>query len=314
MPSASAAPTLHPGSVPLSHPQPSSSWGQLAHGLRNRALLLEQRLAELQPLHTMERQLGEARVRLTSLAKLAVGSAALVASGVVQGSLLLALLPNRRARIRACNHYGKVIGRFYMHLAGCPLSIEGQEHLDPKRPAIYVSNHSSVLDVFLAIWLSPVGTVGIAKKEVARIPVFGQLYFLSGHLLIDRGDSDQAVARLKKLARYVRENKLSIFLWPEGTRSRSGRLLPLKKGVAHLAIQTGLPVVPIVVEGAHRCWTKETLTIRPVPVRVRVLPPVDTSAWTLDGIDAALADLHGRFADNLPNDQKPDEAGIATTR
>jgi 1-acyl-sn-glycerol-3-phosphate acyltransferase len=259
---------------------------------------------------TLERHAEQARVRLSSIAKLALGGAVLGVSGVVQGSVLLALLPSRNARIRACNHYGHVIGRFYMHLAGCPLSIEGREHLDPNRPAIYVSNHSSVLDIFLAIWLSPVGTVGIAKKEVARIPVFGQLYALSGHLLIDRGDSEKAVARLRQLATYVRENRLSIFLWPEGTRSRSGRLLPLKKGVAHLAIQTGLPVVPIVVEGAHLCWTKETLTVRPHPVGVRVLPPVDTSAWTLDNVDEALTSLHRLFADHLPDHQKPAEESV----
>lgn len=310
MPSNQAVPAIHSGSDPLSALLDPGSWRHLARGLRNRARLVEQGLAAMQPGNKLQRHLDEARVRLSSLAKLAVGSAALVASGVVQGSLLVAMLPNRRARIRACNYYGKVMGRFYMHLAGCPLSIAGEEHLDPNRPAIYVSNHSSVLDIFLAIWLSPVGTVGIAKKEVARIPVFGQIYFLSGHLLIDRGDSDRAVARLKELASYVRANRLSIFLWPEGTRSRSGRLLPFKKGVAHLAIQAGLPVVPIVVEGAHHCWTKETLTIRPVPVAVRVLPPVDTSAWTVDGIDAALGELHRCFADNLPDDQKPLEPGL----
>ncbi len=254
------------------------------------------------------------RVQLASITKLALGGAMLGISGVVHGSLLLALLPSRNARIRACNHYGHVMGRFYMHLAGCPLSIEGREHLDPNKPAIYVSNHSSVLDIFLAIWLSPVGTVGIAKKEVARIPVFGQLYALSGHLLIDRGDSDKAVKSLQHLATYVRENRLSIFLWPEGTRSRSGRLLPFKKGVAHLAIQTGLPVVPIVVEGAHLCWTKETLTVRPHPVGVRVLPPVDTSSWTVDDIDEAIASLHRLFADHLPEGQKPAKAGLTQVR
>ena len=270
----------------------------VARRWRNRAKLFEQRLAALQPVDDLQ-------LRAVSMAKITTGCAALAAGGMVQGGILLALLPSRRSRIRACNYWGKVIGRFFMRLSGSPLTIEGAEHLDRSRPAIYVSNHSSVVDIFLAIWLSPVGTVGIAKKEVALYPIFGQLYFLSGHLLIDRGHSDRAVSSLRKLGAYVRRHKLSIFLWPEGTRSRSGRLQPFKKGVVHLAMQTGLPVVPIVVRGAHRSWSKNTYTVRPTPISVLVLPPVATDHWTEDSIDEALEDLRARFLANLPEEQQP---------
>jgi len=270
----------------------------VARRWRNRAKLFEQRLATMQPVE-------ELQLRALSMAKITTGCAALAAGGVVQGGILLALLPSRRSRIRACNYWGKVIGRFFMHLSGSPLTIDGTEHLDRDRPAIYVSNHSSVVDIFLAIWLSPVGTVGIAKKEIALYPIFGQLYLLSGHLLIDRGHSKRAVASLRNLADYVRRHKLSIFLWPEGTRSRSGRLQPFKKGVVHLAIQTGLPVVPIVVRGAHRSWSKDTYTVRPTPIEVRVLAPVATDKWTEDNIDEALEELRGRFLANLPDEQQP---------
>jgi 1-acyl-sn-glycerol-3-phosphate acyltransferase len=270
----------------------------VARRWRNRAKLFEQRIAAMHPV-------DELQLRAVSMAKITTGCAALAAGGMVQGGILLALLPSRRSRIRACNYWGKVIGRFFMHLSGSPLTIEGTEHLDRDRPAIYVSNHSSVVDIFLAIWLSPVGTVGIAKKEIALYPIFGQLYFLSGHLLIDRGHSDRAVSSLRKLAAYVRRHKLSIFLWPEGTRSRSGRLQPFKKGVVHLAMQTGLPVVPIVVRGAHRSWSKDTYTVRPTPISVLVLPPVATDQWTEDGMDEALEKLRACFLDNLPNEQQP---------
>ena len=137
--------------------------------------------------------------------------------------------PFRLTRIKICNLYGKVTGPLMMRISGCPLTIRGAEHLDGDRPAIYVSNHTSAIDIFLAIFLSPIGTVGIAKKQVVYYPFLGQLYLLSGHLRIDRGRSSTAKDSMNRLASYVRGNKLSIYLWPEGTRSREGHLLPSKR-------------------------------------------------------------------------------------
>jgi 1-acyl-sn-glycerol-3-phosphate acyltransferase len=215
------------------------------------------------------------------------------------------LMPSRVARIKVCNYYGKVTGPLMMKVSGCPLEFEGMEHLDGDRPAIYVSNHTSIVDIFLAIWLSPVGTVGIAKKEVVYYPFFGQMYLLSGHLRIDRGKSEKARASLAALGEVVRQNKLSIYIWPEGTRSRSGRLLPVKKGVVFMAEQTGLPVVPIVVAGAHEAWVKNTLRMSPVPIKVTILPPIDTSTWTGKTADAHALEIHEAFRSALPAEQQP---------
>lgn len=270
----------------------------VADRVRKGAKLVEQRLAVMQPVE-------EIAVRASSAARISAGCAAMAAAGIVQGGILLALLPRRLERIRACNYFGKVMGRLFMRLSGAPLTMDGMEHLNRDRPAIYISNHSSILDIFLAIWLSPVGTVGVAKREVALYPVFGQLYLLSGHLLIDRGRSERAVASIRKLGEYVRQHRLSIFLWPEGTRSRSGRLQPFKKGVVHLAIQTGLPVVPIVVQGAQRSWRKGTYTVRPEPIHVTVLPAIATTDWSEERIDEILEELREAFSKHLPEEQRP---------
>lgn len=218
--------------------------------------------------------------------------------------LLIPLLPWRVLRIKACNYFGKVAGSTLMWLSGSPLQIDGREHLDPARPAIYISNHTSAADLFLGMWLAPVGTVGIAKKQVVYYPLLGQIYLLSGHLRIDRGNSARAVESLRQLSEIVRRHRLSVYLWPEGTRS-NGPLLPFKKGVVHLAIQTGLPVVPVVVSGAHELWVKNTLRVRPVPVRVQVLPAIDTTGWSADHLEDHLATLQSAFADALPEAQKP---------
>lgn len=241
-----------------------------------------------------------------TFAKLAVGFLFMAIGGTFFLLVCFLLLPFRVARIKACNVFGKTVGRSIMWVSGCRLTWKGTEHLDPSRPAIYVSNHTSAMDVFMGMWLSPMGTVGIAKKEVVYYPFLGQLYLLSGHLRIDRSSPRKAVQSLRDLADYVREKKLSIFIWPEGTRSRDGRLKrPFKKGFGHLALQTGLPVVPVVVKGAHRSWVKGELRLRGVDIEIEVLPPVETSGWNKRKLTEHLAEIEQLFADALPEEQKP---------
>lgn len=223
---------------------------------------------------------------------------------VLWSIVLVFLLPWRPLRIKMINHFGTVAGSTMMWLSGCKMTFEGREHFDASRPALYVSNHTSVVDLFIGMWISPVGTVGIAKKEVVYYPLLGQLYLLSGHLRIDRGNNAKAVESLRELGALVRKHHLSIWMWPEGTRSRTGRLLKLKKGVVHLALQTGLPIVPVVVSGAQRAWISNSISIAPVPIRVQALPAIDTSHWSEATLEQHLADLHAVFQAALPDDQK----------
>jgi 1-acyl-sn-glycerol-3-phosphate acyltransferase len=243
--------------------------------------------------------------RVTSAVKVVAGLFVMAVTVAIQGVVLLVLLPSRRARIVACNYWGKIVGPIMMWLTGCALTIKGSEHLDASRPAIYISNHTSIIDVFLAIFLSPLGTVGVAKRGVVYYPFFGQMYLLSGHLRIDRGKTGRAKESLRALGELVKSQGLSIYIWPEGTRSRDGRLRPFKKGVVHLAVQTGLPIVPILVHGAHKSWEKERLVIRGVPVSVDVCPPIDTSEWRLETLSEHLSLLHDVYERRLGDDQRP---------
>lgn len=238
--------------------------------------------------------------------KIIVGLLVLSTGAAVFGLICVLLLPFRIARIKACNYFGHTVGRAMVWVSGSRLTWVGAENLDPNRPAIYVSNHTSALDVFLGMWLSPVGTVGIAKKEVIYYPFLGQLYYLSGHLRIDRSSPRTAVVSMRELAEYVQSKQLSIYIWPEGTRSKSGRLQrPWKKGVGHLALQTGLPIVPVIVKGAHKAWKKGKLEIVGVDVEVEILPAIDTSDWTKRTLTERLAEIEQAFEDALPEDQKP---------
>lgn len=235
-----------------------------------------------------------------------------MAAAVVLFSVLCTLLlPWRVTRIKVCNFFGHTVGRAILFVTGTTVIGEPKAAMNRAAPAIFISNHTSPIDIFLGIWLSPFGTCGVAKKEVAYYPFFGQLYLVSGHLRIDRKNRGSAIEALRGIANLVKENQLGIWIWPEGTRSADGRLRTLKKGFVHLAIATGLPVVPVVVEGAHRLWKKNSFLIAPGEVRVRVLAPIDTRDWSLETLDSHITDVHRVLNEALPPEQRTDEAAAA---
>jgi lysophosphatidate acyltransferase len=268
-----------------------------------------QQLRTVGPAAVVEGRLGlfENWIRLTlGLSWVAVCSVAFLVA-------LFACLPSRATRVKVGNVYGSVAGRGAAWLTGSRFVIRGEEHADPKRPTLYVCNHASVLDVFLGIWMSRTGTCGVAKKEIIYYPFLGQFFWLAGHLTIDRGNNAKAVRSLKKLVSFVMDNKLSIYIWPEGTRSKDGRLLPFKKGAFHLALATRLPVVPIVMRGTHHVWPNRTYRLHRKTVEIEFLPPIDTSGWTEETLPEHIEALRNVYIQALPEDQRPLPAPTAPT-
>ncbi|MBK6519992.1 MAG: 1-acyl-sn-glycerol-3-phosphate acyltransferase [Polyangiaceae bacterium] len=245
---------------------------------------------------------------LKSLLRIAAGLAGVGVLVAVMTPLLLVLLPFRVARIRVTNAFGVWIGRWAMACVGCRVSVSGQENIGPDRPAIYACNHTSLLDAFTTIWLTPAGTVGVAKKEVLFYPFYGQAWWLAGHVFLDRGQTDKAKAALRRTATFLRDNRLHVCILPEGTRSDSGRLLPFKKGIGHLAIETKLPIVPMVTIGLQDVWRRSTLSLRPAHVKVVFLPPISTEGWTVERLAEHLETLRAAFLKALPAEQQPAEA------
>ncbi|KAL1347761.1 hypothetical protein AAHE18_07G029000 [Arachis hypogaea] len=217
--------------------------------------------------------------------------------------IMVVLIPWPYERIRQGNIYGHVTGRMLMWILGNPIKIEGAEYNNER--AIYISNHASPIDIFLIMWLTPTGTVGIAKKEIVWYPLFGQLYVLANHLRIDRSNPTSAIESMKEAARAVVRNNLSLIIFPEGTRSKNGRLLPFKKGFVHLALQTRLPIVPMVLTGTHQAWRKGSLHVRPTPLAVKYLPPISTENWKAEKIDDYVKMVHDLYAAQLPETQRP---------
>lgn len=242
---------------------------------------------------------------LGSLFRFLVGFTVLAVWSTVIIVALLLLIPSRVARVKVCNFYGKTVGRTITWIAGVTPNVKDRARLDASMPAIYVSNHTSTLDLFIGIWLCPYGGCGVLKKEVTHVPFFGQLALLSGHLLIDRGNKDRAVEALRDTAEFVKKNRLGVWIMPEGTRSKDGHLIPFKKGFVHMAIAIGIPVVPVVVHGAHKNWEKGTFRFKPMTLDIEVLEPIDTSSWKEETAGEHAQFVHDVFAKVLRDDQKP---------
>ena len=185
-------------------------------------------------------------------------------------------------------------------LAGVDVDVvKGTEHLWSARPCVFVFNHQSKLDPIVLMKLLRGGFTGVAKKEAANVPGFGQFFRLAGVAFVDRGNTKQAKNVLAPAVDKVRKERLSLVIAPEGTRSATPRLGPFKKGPFHIAMQAEVPMVPIVMRNVGEVMWRGAQIIRPGRVEVAVLPPVDTSEWTVETINDHVADVRGMFVDTL---------------
>jgi 1-acyl-sn-glycerol-3-phosphate acyltransferase len=183
-------------------------------------------------------------------------------------------------------------------LAGVQFRVEGLEHLADPRNTVVVSNHQSHLDAPLLVLALGVDMAAVAKKGVFSIPVVGTVLTLAGFISIDRRDVHQSMRAMAGAADAMRGGR-SILVFPEGTRSATGDLLPLKKGGFVAAIAAGSRVVPVIITGTLQCLPPSAVVIRPGPVRVRVLEPVDAGGYSYDQREQLLEDVRERMQQAL---------------
>lgn len=158
--------------------------------------------------------------------------------------------------------------------SGCRAVGHGLEHLRPGEPFILVANHVSWFDIFAISVLLKVDFHFVAKKELEKIPVFGLAWRAAGHISIDRSNRERAVESLRKAGAQMREQQSVVVIFAEGTRSRTGRLQPFKKGAFVLAQETGIPVIPTVVTGSYDIMRPDTFSVRPATIHVYFEKPV----------------------------------------
>jgi 1-acyl-sn-glycerol-3-phosphate acyltransferase len=159
--------------------------------------------------------------------------------------------------------------------------LEGVENLSTDEPQIVVSNHQSWFDVFVLAAHLPVRYRFVAKKELGEIPVFGKAWKSCGHVSVDRGNREAAIESLDQAWREVHEDKLTMVLFPEGTRSRDGRLQKFKKGAFVLAVQGQVPLVPVAVLGSRDIMPKGSKKIQRGTITLRIGTPIPTAGSTI---------------------------------
>ncbi len=183
-------------------------------------------------------------------------------------------------------------------LAGIDLRVEGEEHLWSHRPAVFIFNHQSAIDGILVGKLLRRDFVAVAKQELRRVPVMGRFAEIAGTVFVDRANHGQAVAALQPAVDAI-QGGTSLVIAPEGTRSPTPRLGPFKKGAFRVALQAGVPIVPIVFRNTLDAMPKHALVVRPATIEAVVLPPVQTSDWSLDTLNAEIARVRRMFLDVL---------------
>ena len=163
----------------------------------------------------------------------------------------------------------------------------GTPPADPRRPYVVVSNHESFADILLISHL-PWEMKWLSKAELFRVPVIGWMMQLAGDVPVKRGFGPSAVEAMR-ICRERLQDRVSVMIFPEGTRSRTAELLPFKDGAFRLAIESGVPILPLAVSGTRTALPKTGFIMRPARAEVRILPPVETSGLTVEDV-AALRD------------------------
>lgn len=173
--------------------------------------------------------------------------------------------------------FGHMFGRL-APLLGLKVEIRKPADAQSYGNAIYIANHQNNYDMVTAASIVQAPTVTVGKKSLLCIPFFGQLYWLTGNLLIDRNNRAKAYDTLAKVVDSFSKRKISFWMFPEGTRSRGRGLLPFKAGAFHAAIAAGVPVIPVCVSNTANKINLNRLNNG--LVIVEMLPPVDTSKFS----------------------------------
>jgi 1-acyl-sn-glycerol-3-phosphate acyltransferase len=195
--------------------------------------------------------------------------------------------------------------RLLLGICRVKVEVRGAEKIVPPGPYVFLSNHQSQFDIPAAAVTIPIQFRILAKKELFHIPVFGWVLRLSGFVGIERENREKAIRSLDEAARRIRRGR-SLLIYAEGTRSPDGSLLPFKKGGFILAIQAGVPVIPLTVLGSRKVLPKGSLRIRPGTIHVVVGDPIDPRQYRVEEKEALMARVRAVMTATLEEGSPPE--------
>jgi 1-acyl-sn-glycerol-3-phosphate acyltransferase len=192
--------------------------------------------------------------------------------------------------------------RFVLWLAAASVTVKGTENI-PSGDGTYlvVMNHQSNMDIPVLAYSLPLQLRFIGKIELKKIPIFGSALIKAGHFLINRKNHQEAMEGMRAVGKVLKERGASVVFAPEGTRSPDGRLLPFKKGAFVMAIETGIPILPVTIDGTRNSLAKGSLWARKAEVKVTIHELIPTDSLTYEDRDALLTKVRGVMEKSLFN-------------
>ena len=211
----------------------------------------------------------------------------------------------KRSTVKA-QKYPRAWARVLLLIAGIRVRVTGMENLDPQATYVFAGNHTSQLDIYSFQGYFPHDFRWIAKKELFKIPIFGLAMRKVGVISIDRSRGREALKSLSQAANRISDGS-SVLIFPEGTRSRDGKLQPFKAGAFLLAIKSGVPVIPIGFNNASQLLPKGKLLPKSGEIILRIGPPIPTTGYQARDKQKLAALLHDRVAQLLDKQHLPTE-------
>ena len=208
-------------------------------------------------------------------------------TGSTIGLLIGIVRPFHPTNSRWC---AQIYGFFGLPIIGLKVQLNHAENYPTDRPFVVVCNHQSNWDLFVVGNAVPARTVSVGKKALKWIPLFGQLYWLAGNILIDRGNHKKAMESMEITKRALLEKHTNMWFFAEGTRNHGKNMLPFRKGGFVTAINAGVPIVRVCVAPYLDGFSMDKLDNG--TVNIEVLPPIETADINIDNVEALIQKCH----------------------
>jgi 1-acyl-sn-glycerol-3-phosphate acyltransferase len=173
----------------------------------------------------------------------------------------------------------RIWAKSILFVSSVKVNVKGLENIEPSKSYIYMSNHRGNFDIPVLLGCLPIQFRWLAKAELFKIPIFGRAMSAAGYVKIDRSNRVSAFKSIEQVAAKMK-NGVSVMIFPEGTRSEDGNVKPFKKGGFVMAVDTGAPIVPIILRGTRSIMTKGSWRINPGDVTLTIEKPIDTTGYT----------------------------------
>jgi 1-acyl-sn-glycerol-3-phosphate acyltransferase len=194
----------------------------------------------------------------------------------------------------------RIWGRGILFVSRIKVSVQGLANVDPSRSYIYMSNHQSNFDIPVLLAHLPIQFRWLAKAELFKIPIFSRAMRGAGYVRIDRFNRESAIESLKQAAAKMKDG-VSVMIFPEGTRSRDGNIRPFKKGGFVMAVDTGIPIVPVILQGTWPIMAKSSWRINTGEVSLLIEKPIDTTGYTRETKDELIETVRSVICRSFEN-------------